>query len=60
MPIALHHERENGDRGWWVASCATCGQQLAVRRDQQTAETIGKRTRCQVCGTRTPAPRRRR
>jgi len=59
MPIALHKERDTiAQTGWWVASCATCGHFLAARPTEQAAETIGKRTRCPVCGTRTAAPKR--
>ena len=58
MPIALHKERDtHAAPGLWVASCATCGYQLCVRKDQQAAETIAQRTRCQVCGTRAPTHR---
>jgi hypothetical protein len=34
---------------WWVASCPTCGCELARRRHQQQAERAGHRRRCPVC-----------
>ncbi len=35
--------------GWWVASCPTCGFQLAQARSQARAERRAVRTRCPVC-----------
>jgi hypothetical protein len=35
--------------GWWVASCPTCGFQLASARSQARAERRAARTRCPVC-----------
>jgi hypothetical protein len=35
--------------GWWVASCADCGHELARSRDQEAAERTGERRRCPVC-----------
>jgi hypothetical protein len=35
--------------GWWVASCPTCGFQLASARSQARAERRATRTRCPVC-----------
>ena len=35
--------------GWWTASCADCGLELARSRDQEAAERTGERRRCPVC-----------
>jgi cytochrome c-type biogenesis protein CcmH/NrfF len=35
--------------GVWLASCPTCGYQLAGSRSQQRAERLGRRRRCPVC-----------
>jgi hypothetical protein len=35
--------------GWWTASCADCGHELARSRDQEAAERSGERRRCPVC-----------
>jgi hypothetical protein len=35
--------------GWWVASCPTCGFQLASAQSQARAERRAARTRCPVC-----------
>jgi hypothetical protein len=35
--------------GWWTASCADCGHELARSRDQEAAERTGGRRRCPVC-----------
>jgi hypothetical protein len=35
--------------GRWVASCPTCGYQLATSRTQARAERRGQRRRCPVC-----------
>jgi hypothetical protein len=35
--------------GWWTASCADCGHELARSRDQEAAERTGERRRCPVC-----------
>jgi hypothetical protein len=35
--------------GWWVASCPTCGFQLASARSQARAERRAARMRCPVC-----------
>jgi hypothetical protein len=35
--------------GLWVASCPTCGFQLASARSQARAEQRAARTRCPVC-----------
>ncbi len=49
-------------RDWWghewAACCGQCGAELAVRADQATAERVGRRRGCQVCGTRPPQRRR--
>jgi hypothetical protein len=43
-PAALHLLA-----GRWVASCPTCGFQLASARSQARAERRAARTRCPVC-----------
>jgi hypothetical protein len=35
--------------GLWIASCPTCGFQLATARTQQRCERRGARRRCPVC-----------
>ena len=35
--------------GWWVASCPTCGFQLASARSQARAERRAARMSCPVC-----------
>jgi hypothetical protein len=35
--------------GWWTASCADCGHELARSRDQEGADRTGERRRCPVC-----------
>jgi hypothetical protein len=35
--------------GLWVASCPTCGFQLATARSQQRAERRSRRRVCPVC-----------
>ena len=35
--------------GWWVASCPTCGFQLASARSQARCERRAARRRCPVC-----------
>ena len=35
--------------GLWVASCPTCGFQLASARTQARAERLGRRRLCPVC-----------
>ena len=35
--------------GWWVASCPTCGFQLASARSQARCERGAARTSCPVC-----------
>jgi hypothetical protein len=35
--------------GMWVASCPTCGYQLATARTQQRVEQRAKRRTCPVC-----------
>jgi hypothetical protein len=35
--------------GWWVASCPTCGFQLASARSQARCERRAARIRCPVC-----------
>jgi hypothetical protein len=35
--------------GWWVASCPTCGFQLASTRSQARCERRAARTTCPVC-----------
>jgi hypothetical protein len=35
--------------GLWVASCATCGFQLASARDQARCERRAARRRCPIC-----------
>jgi NAD-dependent SIR2 family protein deacetylase len=35
--------------GLWVASCPTCGYQLATARTQQRCERRGRRRACPVC-----------
>jgi hypothetical protein len=35
--------------GWWVASCPTCGFQLASARSQARCERKAARTSCPVC-----------
>jgi hypothetical protein len=35
--------------GRWVASCPTCGYQLATARTQARAERRGRRRLCPVC-----------
>jgi hypothetical protein len=35
--------------GLWVASCSTCGFQLASARTQPRAERLGRRRLCPVC-----------
>jgi hypothetical protein len=44
QPAALHLLA-----GRWVASCPTCGFQLATARSQQRAERRGARRVCPVC-----------
>ena len=43
-PAALHLLH-----GWWVASCPTCGFQLASARSQARCERRAARRRCPVC-----------
>jgi hypothetical protein len=43
-PAALHLIR-----GRWVASCPTCGYQLASSTWQERAERQARRRRCPVC-----------
>ena len=43
-PAALHLLH-----GWWVASCPTCGFQLASARSQARCERRATRRRCPVC-----------
>jgi hypothetical protein len=35
--------------GWWVASCPSCGFQLATARSQARCERRAARRRCPVC-----------
>jgi hypothetical protein len=35
--------------GLWIASCPTCGFQLAIARTQQRAERRSRRRICPVC-----------
>jgi hypothetical protein len=35
--------------GWWVASCPTCGFQLASARSQARCERRAAQTSCPVC-----------
>jgi hypothetical protein len=35
--------------GWWVASCPSCGFQLASAQSQACCERRAARTRCPVC-----------
>jgi hypothetical protein len=35
--------------GWWVASCPTCGFQLAIARSQARCERKAAQTSCPVC-----------
>jgi hypothetical protein len=44
QPPALHRLA-----GHWVASCPTCGFQLASARSQARCERQAARTRCPVC-----------
>jgi DNA-directed RNA polymerase subunit RPC12/RpoP len=56
--ITLHKERDRvGQRGLWVASCASCGYELRVSLRQSTAE-LARWRRCPVCGVRAARPRR--
>jgi hypothetical protein len=41
---AMHLVRDR-----WVASCPTCGCQLATAKAQQLAERRARRRRCPVC-----------
>jgi hypothetical protein len=43
-PPALHLLR-----GIWIASCPTCGYQLATARTQEGCERRASRRRCPVC-----------
>jgi hypothetical protein len=44
QPLALHLLA-----GWWVASCPSCGFQLASARSQARCERRAARRRCPVC-----------
>jgi hypothetical protein len=35
--------------GIWIASCPTCGYQLATARAQQRCEQRASRRRCPIC-----------
>jgi hypothetical protein len=56
--VPAPQERESADdeqpalhllAGWWVASCPTCGFQLASARSQAHCERRAVRIRCPVC-----------
>jgi hypothetical protein len=52
--IALHLDKDLGwTAPWFVAGCGDCGTELARSTDQAVAERAARRTRCEVCGTRT-------